>query len=148
MADVDDLKDIGSLPEYIAKTENVLVFCTDAYFKSRNCTIELHSSVKAQKKMIALVESDQKRGGMTQAQVLETLHEAEARYESWKLDNPPDADTIHARLFLEAPIAWERLGAFQVRFACSPLIELCTTELSHHSIPCGLRPFPLIGRRM
>ena len=114
MADVDDLKDIGSLPEYIARTETVLVFCTDAYFKSRNCTIELHSSVKAHKKMIALVESDAKRGGLTPAQVLETLHEAEARYESWKFDDPPDADTIHKRLFQEEPISWERLGAFQV----------------------------------
>lgn len=50
--DVDDLADIGGLEAYIAKSHTVLVCCSEAYFRSRNCMIELHTAARLGKAMV------------------------------------------------------------------------------------------------
>ena len=60
--DVDDLEEIGDLEGYIERTERILVYCSKAYFKSKNCMRELVSAAKMGKEIIALVDLDASKG--------------------------------------------------------------------------------------
>jgi hypothetical protein len=55
---VDDLKDISNLGQYIVRAKAVLIFCSDGYFGSKNCIIELRASVKQGKLIIPVVDPD------------------------------------------------------------------------------------------
>ena len=112
---VDDLKDISNLGQYIARANAVLVFCSDGYFGSRNCLIELQSAVKLGKLIIPLVDPDVSKGGLTQDQVLEQLIKAEeSLYKKWGFgDGALSAKELYAALFANEPIEWNRIGAFQ-----------------------------------
>ena len=44
--DVDDLEDISDIEGYITRSEMVLIFCSQGYFRSKNCMREIRSSVE------------------------------------------------------------------------------------------------------
>ena len=113
--DVDDLEEIGDLEGYIERTERILVYCSKAYFKSKNCMRELVSAAKMGKEIIALVDLDASKGGLSNQQVRERLSEAESRYEGWGFDpaTTPSAQALYDHLFAHEPIEWNRLGHFQ-----------------------------------
>jgi hypothetical protein len=111
--DVDDLEDISDLSGYIERTQSVLVFCSNGYFQSKNCMIELRSSVVKKKPILALVDSDASRGGLTQDLVRLQLLEAEKSYTKWSFDDDPRAEELFATLFADEPVEWNRLGVFQ-----------------------------------
>ena len=47
--DVDDLKDIGALEEYIESSALIMVFVSKGYFKSHNCLREVRRAVAKDK---------------------------------------------------------------------------------------------------
>ena len=115
--DVDDLEDISDLQGYIERSWTVLIFCSKGYFSSRNCMIELRSSVTKGKRILPLVEPLLDRGGLTQKQIHDDLVAADAFYAKWGFegDGGPRSDELMAALFsgeLE-PVEWNRIGAFQ-----------------------------------
>ena len=112
---VDDLKGISNLDGYIARANAVLIFCTDGYFSSRNCMIELRASVRQGKLIIPLVDPDASRGGLTQEQVHTQLVEAEqSLYAKWRLDDSgPSAEELFSALCANEAVEWNRIGAFQ-----------------------------------
>ena len=115
--DVDDLEEIGDLEGYIERTQTVLIYCSDGYFRSQNCMRELVSSTVQQKPTIALLDMDMARGGLTQQQVHQRLLLAEDSYERWDFDRneTPSGRELYEALFATEPIEWTRIGHFQAR---------------------------------
>ena len=75
---------------------------------------EIISSVRKGIPIIALVDPDANRGGLTMQQIRTQLVEAQANYERWDFDiGCPGADDLMEALFREEPIEWNRLSAFQ-----------------------------------
>eukprot|EP00966_Prymnesium_polylepis_P271978 6283893-Prymnesium_polylepis.1 len=66
--DVDDLGVISALERYVERVGRVAVLCTDGYFVSANCMRELVCAVRLGKPMIALVDPDTTKGGLSTAQ--------------------------------------------------------------------------------
>jgi|EP00966_Prymnesium_polylepis_P130731 hypothetical protein len=92
----------------------VLIFCSDGYFQSKNCMIELRACVKMGKLIIPLVDPDASKGGLTKLQVREHLANAEANFEKWSFaDDGLSAEVLYTALFANQPIEWNRIGAFQ-----------------------------------
>jgi hypothetical protein len=101
---------------------------------SPNCMRELLRAVVTGKPIVALLEPEKRKGGLTQDDILEQLQQA-ARpckqngvayynmYAFWGLADElvqwghalPSVDDLHAALFAREPIEWIRIGAFQVR---------------------------------
>ena len=104
--DIENL-DIGNLEGYIDASDTILVFASAGYFERRNCIRELRRSVQKGKRIIAMLETDTKHGGLTQAQV-----EDELRRSPHVMSPEEGAKLAHA-LFLEPPIEWTRLSSFQ-----------------------------------
>ena len=77
--------------------------------------IELRASVKQGKLIIPLVDPDASKGGLTKQQVREQLIKAEEScFEKWGFgDTGPSAEELFAALFVNEPIEWNRIGAFQ-----------------------------------
>jgi len=111
--DVDDLKEIGDLAQYIQRSHAVLAFCSKGYFQSKNCMIELRSATTEQKTIIALLDPDVKQGGLTSMEVHNQLSEVDDAFRIWKLDAGPSSDAIRTALFSADPIEWNRLADFQ-----------------------------------
>ena len=84
--------DIGDLEGYVDASKAVLVFCSAGYFSSRNCLRELKRSVDGKKRLIAMLDPDAQKGGMTLEEVHVQAGEAHA-----------------AALLAEAPIGAPRL---------------------------------------
>jgi len=63
--DVDDLKDIGALEEYIQRSQVVLFFLSQGYFRSKNCLREVRSSLEKDKPLVLVQEADPEKGGGT-----------------------------------------------------------------------------------
>ena len=84
--------DIGDLEGYVDTSQVVLVFCSAGYFSSRNCLRELKRSVDGKKRLIAMLDPDAQKGGMTLEEVHVQAGEAHA-----------------AALLAEAPIGAPRL---------------------------------------
>jgi len=63
--DVDDLKDIGSLEEYIQHSQMILFFLSCGYFRSQNCLREIRSSLEQSKPIVLVQEADPDKGGAT-----------------------------------------------------------------------------------
>ena len=111
---VDDLKDIGNLDAYVARAKAVLVCCTDGYFMSKNCVIELRACVKQGKLIIPLLDPDTGKGGLTKDEVHEQLVKAEKSFEKWfSNDDSTTAEELFAALFVNEPVEFNRIGAFQ-----------------------------------
>lgn len=108
-----DLAEIGNLPQYIDRSHTVLAFCSKGYFQSKNCIIELRAAIVAGKRMVALVDPDESRGGLTEAQVNEQVLAVDARLDTWGLDAAPTGEVMRDALFVDRPIEWNRLADFQ-----------------------------------
>ena len=114
--DVDDLEEIGDLEGYIDRTTAVLVYCSKGYFTSKNCMRELVSSTLKQKPIIALIDPDASRGGLSLDECHAQLVEADAMYAKWDFNTEPDGprgQALYDHLFKHEPIEWNRLGVFQ-----------------------------------
>ena len=119
--DVDDLKDIGDLEGYVDRTYTVLIFCTNGYFFSLNCMRELLSTIQKGKPVIALLEPELSKGGLTKEVVMEHLASCESKYEKWGLAEQiegygwkrPITKFLYDKLFESDAIEWNRIGAFQ-----------------------------------
>ncbi len=66
------------------------------------------------KTILALMEPDVSRGGLTKQQVKEQLLEADANYVKWGfVDDGARGDSLYAALFADEPVEWNRIGLFQ-----------------------------------
>jgi hypothetical protein len=100
------------------------VWCTQGYFQSRNCMRELVSTTKMEKRIIALMEPDMQRGGLSVADVQEQLSSAEAsHYATWGFDEgTPTAAKLFEVLLVDR-IEWNRIGVrTQLPSTCGPMI--------------------------
>ena len=115
MPDVDDLEEIGDVERYIARASTVVVYCSDGYFKSKNCMRELISATALEKLTIALVDPDASRGGLSSKEIREQLVEAEASYAKWDLivSTTPSGEALFEHLFAYEPVEWNRIGHFR-----------------------------------
>ena len=127
--DVDDLDEIGDLEAYITRTATTLVYCSDGYFSSRNCMRELVASRALEKPVVALIDLEQKHGGLSLAQVHGQLLEADSFSEKWGFKAHdlaerstlqyhgaytwPGGQALHDHLFSTETIEWNRIGHFQ-----------------------------------
>jgi len=126
--DVDDLEEIGDLEAYVERTVTVLVYCSRGYFTSKNCMRELASSVAKKKPIIALIDLDESRGGLSLEAVHNQLVEADGLALKWKFLGSqasssgaeyqeahiwPGGEALHAQLFADEPIEWNRISHFQ-----------------------------------
>jgi len=109
----------------------VLVYCSDGYFTSKNCMRELVATLAGQKPIIALMEPDPQKGGLSMEHIHELLLEADLfAVERWNflpsdgLTEPstrewhgtiawPGGETLRGSLFRNEPIEWNRIGHFQ-----------------------------------
>jgi hypothetical protein len=113
--DVDDLAEIGDLEGYIDRSEIILVYCSHGYFQSKNCMRELVASTRKLKTIIALVDPDASKGGLSLAQVYAQLLEVEGTFEKWgfDLDATLSGQALYDHIFALEPIEWNRIGHFQ-----------------------------------
>jgi len=112
--DVDDLEEIGDLQGYIERTHTVLIFCSKGYFQSKNCMVELSATVMKAKPIVALVDPDASRGGLSKEQIREELLAAEGNFEKWGFaDDCPRGVALYNALFAVEAIEWNRIGHFQ-----------------------------------
>ena len=111
--DVDDLEDISNLDSYIDQAQSVLKLCTRGYFQSKNCMIELRAAVVKGKPIITLMEPESKHGGLTKDEIKLHLSECETLWNGWGFKDGPSGEMLFEALFSQAPVQWERIGAFQ-----------------------------------
>ena len=105
----------------MVKSQIVSCFCTQKYFESKACARELVLSVALKKPLVALLEPDASKGGLTQAAVENLLTDDWlARFdfeneldELWGGADVPSAADVRAALFKEPQLEWHRLSAFQ-----------------------------------
>jgi len=126
--DVDDLEEIGDLEGYIDRTSTILIYCSKGYFQSKNCMRELVSTTTKRKPIIALIDPDASRGGLSVEEVRAQLLEAQASYAKWGFDanTTPNGETLHGHLFQAMAIEWNRIGIFQdvtMRLIAERLLE-------------------------
>ena len=69
--DVDDLKSIDELEEYIEESSTILMFMTLGYFTSKNCLREVHATLDQEKPYVLVRETDPDRGGPLETLKLE-----------------------------------------------------------------------------
>lgn len=124
-----DLESIDMLESYIANSLNVLVYCSEGYFQSRNCVRELVAAHKKQTPVITLIDLAHK-GGLSLRAIRSSLYRAdELAVHKWNFkshaDSPsrtreyhgkfvwPGAEALHEYLFEHPAIEWKRIGHFQ-----------------------------------
>ena len=113
--DVDDLEDISDLEGYIDHTSTVLIFCSQGYFASKNCMREIRSAVRKGKPLLAVLEPEVGKGGLSVSEITHQLLAADDNYARWGFadDDGPHGEELVAALFAEEPIEWNRIGHFQ-----------------------------------
>jgi len=130
--DVDDLEDIANLGSYIERTDTVLIFCSKGYFQSKNCMIEMTSTVTQGKPILALMDPEANHGGLNTEEVHKQLLDAEASYPKWGFDaGAPLGEQLFTALYAAEYIEWNRIGAFQdvtMRLIAHRLL----TDTTHH----------------
>ena len=100
--DVDDLKNIGALEEYIGASAVVMIFVSKGYFTSKNCVREVRATVDREKP-IALMH-DPVRGGAA----LEAMKEEAAA-------SKVCPDELRGQVFDGRDvITWHRIKEFQL----------------------------------
>ena len=139
--DVDDLEEIGRLEMYVERTSVVLVFCSDGYFRSKNCMRELITATKMKKPIIPLLDTDTRRGGLTMLEVRSRLSMAESLFKSWGLSDPalPSCKELYEHLFAHEPIEWNRLGHFQ---------DVTIRLIAERLLPDALAGQTFVGREL
>jgi len=128
-----DLEEIGDLESYIDRTSTILIYCSKGYFTSKNCMRELVASVNKQKELIAMVDPDASRGGLSLKEVHAQLLDADGMYVKWgfrteesvregqeertaewhKSTEYPGGQVLYDHLAAYEPIEWNRIGHFQ-----------------------------------
>ena len=103
--DVDDLKQ-GTGPEYLKQVKSVLVFVTDKFFTSRSAMRELIHAVRHKVPLVALMERDPVKGGLTMEQVRHCI-------EVTLFEDDLSPQQVYDALFAQPPIEWARITAFQ-----------------------------------
>ena len=119
--DVDDLKDIGALEEYVDQSAVIMIFVSKGYFKSANCLREARCTV-AKRKPITLVHDPVKAGAKL----------AVIRDEECPDDLRPSI--FHERSIIE----WHRIKDFQLvslKLLAEQLLLGCPTYADHSSMP-------------
>lgn len=113
--DVDDLTQLSDLEAAVDGSSCVLVCCSLAYCRSRNCMRELRQAIRARKRLIPLMEADPQRGAVTEPEMREALEAAAAaHFERWGFDSEwPRSHELANALFERGPIEWTRLGPYQ-----------------------------------
>lgn len=110
------------LESYIDSSTYVLIYCSRGYFKSKNCMRELIAATKNRKPIVALLDPDASRGGLTKQEVRERIQLAEDTcYDKWGFASPttgqslatPAAQALYDHIFAMEPIEWNRIGCFQ-----------------------------------
>jgi hypothetical protein len=81
-------QDISCLEEYIDHSKMVTVNCSDGYFTSRNCMRELCQAARRKKPIIALIDGDEKKGGLSLEAVREAVKASQPNLESWDFFAP------------------------------------------------------------
>ena len=104
------LEEIGDLEGYIERTTTILVYCSSGYFQSKNCMRELVASTRMRKPIIALIDPDASRGGLSLDEVHARLLTAEGSYAKWGFDEAatPNGQALHDHLFASEAIEWNR----------------------------------------
>ena len=96
----------------------MLIYLSSGYFTSKNCMIELRSTVNMRKAIIPVLELDHSRGGLSNQQILTRLLESDNKWAKWGFvgDGLGEAKgrQLYKALFSYEPIEWNRIGAFQV----------------------------------
>ena len=121
---VDDLREVADLEVHVERSQSVLVYATGGYFKSRNCLREMRAATALSKPIIALVDPDATRGGLSQSEILSQLCQGwydkqggwqpvEQTYASWGFEPMPTCAELAEALFAGEVIEWNRLRAFQ-----------------------------------
>ena len=125
--DVDDLKE-GKGAEYVDVSTVSLVLCSRGYFVSANCMRELLRAVVTRKPILALLEPERNKGGLSREEIRQQLADAAASaagapspYAKWGLDAEveswgyamPSAEELYGALFAAEPLEWNRIGVFQ-----------------------------------
>jgi len=109
-----------------------LVFCSNGYFDSPNCMRELLRATVTEKQIVAMLEPEAAKGGLSLTEIENSLLRADSPtlrdgtqyascYEMWGLDaevaswgyHMPSAKVLMAALFAREPIEWNRIGFFQ-----------------------------------
>lgn len=105
------------------KSHVVLIFISQGYFSSPNCMRELLRAVYDKKRIVNMMETEAKHGGMTREQVRAHLGEATTMYEKWGLaaemvqwgfPQPSSVDLYFELFATHEPIEWNRIGLFRV----------------------------------
>jgi len=104
------LEEIGDLEGHVDRTGQILVYCSNGYFQSKNCMRELVASTRMRKPIIALIDNDASRGGLSLDEVHARLLKAEGSYAKWDLDAAatPSGQALYDHLFASEPIEWNR----------------------------------------
>ena len=134
-AQVDDLKDIGALEQYIRGTTMILFFLSQGYFRSRarplspprcractraspppppapqNCLREVRSSLEMNKPIVLVQEADPTKGGGTMEELREDCPETLQR-SIFEMDRPhavwmraEEFQRVSLKIIAEAPQA-------------------------------------------
>ena len=151
--DVDDLEDIANLPSYLERTRCVLVFCSQGYFQSKNCMIEIRSTVFKKKPIIPVLDPDRSRGGLPKEQIREQLIESDDKWGKWGFANDGLGEAkgaeLFSTLFSYEPIEWNRIGHSQdvtMRLIAERLLPDCRDGQRRTYVPgevaSALRPAP------
>mmetsp|Transcript_12124 Transcript_12124/g.31431 ORF Transcript_12124/g.31431 Transcript_12124/m.31431 type:complete len:638 (-) Transcript_12124:108-2021(-) len=120
--DVDDLTE-GKGAEFVDASAATLIFVSAGYFTSPNCLRELLRAVVMRKPMFSLVESEEKKGGLTLEEVRRQLikNDVGGFYHKCGLAKEvaqwghelPTALELYDAIFKKEPIEWARIGFFQ-----------------------------------
>lgn len=95
--------------------------------------LELVSSAAKQKPIIALIDPDASRGGMSLNEVKMQLVEVDELYAKWAFNEKPGAlrgEALYTRLFAHESIEWNRIGHFQ-EYEGEPQTHACHPFAAH-----------------
>ena len=115
--DVDDLKE-GRGSEDVEVSQHVLIFISRGYFSSPNCMRECLKAMAESKPIIALIEPQSDKGGVSKLEVRESLRKAVSSFHQWGLANEmqtwgfavPTADEVYDFLFSGEILEWARIS--------------------------------------
>ena len=114
--DVDDLEDISDLQGYIERTQTILIYCSQGYFQSKNCMIEIRSTVLKKKPIIPVLDPDKSRGGLSKEEILAQLVDSDSKWGKWGFDTDGLGEAkgkeLFETLFSYEPVEWNRMGHF------------------------------------
>ena len=125
-----DLEDISNLEGYIERSRQVLVFCSQDYFQSKNCMREIRAAVERGIPLLAVLELDSTKGGLQEYEIKEQLlagwrdregcwRRVEETYAAWGFQGGPRPEDLVAALFATEPIEYERIGEY-AQSPCPP----------------------------